>query len=83
MCDRLDWWLIFLFCLELDFILRFLAIQKLKQVRLWSFGLIKTFQKLSWADGKRTPLNGKRLKKYIMSMHEVVEEYHRIKAGKI
>jgi len=25
-----------------------------------------------WMDGKRTPLNGKRLKLYIMSMREVV-----------
>ena len=30
-----------------------------------------------WMDGKRTPLNGKRLKLYIMSMREVVETYHR------
>ena len=41
------------------------------------------FQELSWMDGKRTPLNGKRLKMYIMSMCEVVEAYHRIKAEKV
>ena len=28
-----------------------------------------------WMDGRRTPLNGKRLKMYIMSMREVVEAY--------
>ena len=33
------------------------------------------FQELSWMDGSRTPLNGKRLKMYIMSMREVVEMY--------
>ena len=41
------------------------------------------FQELSWMDGHRTPLDGKRLKMYIMSMREVVEAYHRIKAEKI
>jgi hypothetical protein len=41
------------------------------------------FQELSWMDGHRTPLDGKRLKMYIMSMHEVVEAYHRIRAEKI
>ena len=35
------------FCQELDFILRFLAMPKLKQVWLWSSGLTKTFQELS------------------------------------
>lgn len=38
------------------------------------------FQELSWMDGHRTPLDGKRLKMYVMSMQEVVEAYHRIKA---
>ncbi|MBR2234925.1 MAG: hypothetical protein IJ892_07720 [Prevotella sp.] len=33
------------------------------------------FQELSWMDGRRTPLDGKRLKMYIMSMQEVVEAY--------
>ena len=33
------------------------------------------FQELSWMDGKRTPLDGKRLKMYIMSMREVVDCY--------
>ena len=33
------------------------------------------FQELSWMDGKRTPLNGRRLRMYIMSMREVVEAY--------
>ena len=41
------------------------------------------FQELSWMDGHRTPLDGKRLKMYIMSMREVVEAYHRIKAEKV
>lgn len=41
------------------------------------------FQELSWMDGRRTPLDGMRLKMYIMSMHEVVEAYHRIKAEKV
>ncbi len=41
------------------------------------------FQELSWMDGRRTPLDGKRLKMYIMSMREVVEAYHRIRAEKI
>lgn len=41
------------------------------------------FQELSWMDGSRTPLDGKRLKMYIMSMREVVEAYHRIRAEKI
>ena len=33
------------------------------------------FQELSWMDGSRTPLNGKRLKMYIASMREVVDFY--------
>lgn len=33
------------------------------------------FQELSWMDGSRTPLDGKRLKMYIMSMREVVNSY--------
>ena len=41
------------------------------------------FQELSWMDGHRTPLDGKKLKMYIMSMREVVEAYHRIKAEKV
>ena len=36
------------------------------------------FQELSWMDGKRTPLDGKRLKMYIMSMREVVEAYKKL-----
>jgi hypothetical protein len=36
------------------------------------------FQELSWMDGHRTPLDGKRLKMYIMSMREVVEKYKSI-----
>lgn len=40
------------------------------------------FQELSWMDGSRTPLDGKRLKMYIMSMREVVEMYKAI-AGTI
>lgn len=41
------------------------------------------FQEQSWMDGHRTPLDGKRLKMYIMSMREVVEAYHRIRAEEI
>ena len=33
------------------------------------------FMELSWMDGKRTPLNGRKLRMYIMSMREVVEAY--------
>ena len=33
------------------------------------------FQELSWMDGKRTPLNGRKLRMYIMSMCEVVNFY--------
>ena len=36
------------------------------------------FQELSWMDGSRTPLNGIRLKMYIMSMREVVEAYKKL-----
>ena len=36
------------------------------------------FQELSWMDGSRTPLNGRRLKMYIMSMREVVEAYKKL-----
>ena len=36
------------------------------------------FQELSWMDGKRTPLNGRRLRMYIMSMQEVVEAYKKL-----
>ena len=36
------------------------------------------FQELSWMDGSRTPLDGKRHKMYIMSMREVVEMYKAI-----
>ena len=37
------------------------------------------FQELSWMDGHRTPLDGKRLKMYIMSMREVVDWYKELK----
>ncbi len=33
------------------------------------------FQELSWIDGKRTPLNGRKLKMFIASMREVVDFY--------
>ena len=33
------------------------------------------FQELSWMDGSRKPLNGRELRRYIMSMREVVEAY--------
>ena len=36
------------------------------------------FQELSWMDGRHTPLDGKRLKMYIMSMREVVEAYKKL-----
>ena len=36
------------------------------------------FQELSWMDGRRTPLDGKRLKMYIMSMRKVVEAYKKL-----
>lgn len=35
----------------------------------------REFQELSWMDGKRTPLDGKRLRMYIASMREVVDFY--------
>ena len=37
------------------------------------------FQELSWMDGRRTPLDGMRLKMYIMSMREVVDWYKELK----
>ena len=37
------------------------------------------FQELSWMDGHRTPLDGKRLKMYIISMREVVDWYKELK----
>ena len=33
------------------------------------------FQELSWMDGKRTPLDGRQLKRYIASLREVVDFY--------
>ena len=41
------------------------------------------FQELSWMDGHRTPLDGKKLKMYIMSMREVVDWYKQIKNSNI
>ncbi|MBP5338506.1 MAG: hypothetical protein J6Z14_04265 [Prevotella sp.] len=41
------------------------------------------FQEFSWMDGSRTPLNGKRLKMYIISMREVVEGYKKIGVGNV
>ena len=41
------------------------------------------FQELSWMDGSRTPLNGRRLKMYIMSMREVVEAYKKMVFGNV
>ena len=38
------------------------------------------FQELSWVDGKRTSLNGRMLRMYIMSMREVVEHYYKLLA---
>ena len=38
----------------------------------------REFLELSWMDGKRTPLDGKQLKMYIMSMREVVEAYKKL-----
>ena len=39
------------------------------------------FQELSWMDGSRTPLDGKRLRMYVISMREVVERYKSIVKG--
>lgn len=39
------------------------------------------FQELSWMDGRRTPLDGKRLKMYIASMREVVNFYKSLRNG--
>lgn len=36
------------------------------------------FQELSWMDGSKRPLDGKRLKMYIMSMREVVAAYKKL-----
>ena len=36
------------------------------------------FQELSWMDGSRKPLDGRRLRMYIMSMREVVEAYKNV-----
>ena len=36
------------------------------------------FQELSWIDGTRTPLNGRKLRMYITSMREVVEAYKKL-----
>ena len=36
------------------------------------------FQELSWMDGKRTPLDGRQLRRYITSMREVVEAYKKL-----
>ena len=44
----------------------------------YSSTFCREFQELSWMDGKRTPLDGKRLKMYIMSMREVVEAYKKL-----
>ena len=33
------------------------------------------FQELSWMDGSRKPLNGRDLRRYIMSMREVIDKY--------
>ena len=37
------------------------------------------FQELSWMDGKRTPLDGRQLRRYIASMREVVEAYKKLR----
>ena len=37
------------------------------------------FQELSWMDGKRTPLDGRQLKRYIASMREVVDFYKKLR----
>ena len=37
------------------------------------------FQELSWIDGKRTPLDGRQLRRYIASMREVVEAYKKLR----
>jgi hypothetical protein len=54
-----------------------------QQGKIDYYTFCQEFQELSWMDGRRTPLDGKRLKMYIMSMREVVEAYHRIRAEEI
>ena len=46
-----------------------------QQSKIDYYTFCQEFQELSWMDGKRTPLDGRRLKMYIMSMREVVDFY--------
>ena len=47
-----------------------------QQGKIDYYKFCQEFQELSWMDGKRTPLNGRRLKMYIASMREVVDFYN-------
>ena len=49
-----------------------------QQGKIDYYTFCQEFQELSWMDGKRTPLEGRRLKMYIMSMREVVDFYKRL-----
>ena len=49
--------------------------QRYQQGRIDYDTFCQEFQELSWMDGKRTPLDGKQLRRYIASMQEVVETY--------
>ena len=46
-----------------------------QQGRIDYTAFCQEFQELSWMDGSRTPLNVRQLRRYIMSMREVVEFY--------
>ena len=51
------------------------ALLQYQQGRIDYDTFCQEFQELSWMDGKRTPLDGRRLRIYIMSMREVVKAY--------
>ena len=46
-----------------------------QQGKIDYYTFCQEFQELSWMDGKRTPLDGRQLKRYIASMREVVDFY--------
>ena len=54
------------------------ALLQYQQGRIDYDTFCQEFQELSWTNGKRTPLNGRRLRMYIMSMQEVVEAYKKL-----
>ena len=49
-----------------------------QQGKIDYYTFCQEFQELSWMDGKRTPLDGRQLKRYIASMREVVEAYKKL-----